>query len=66
MGKDAITLVSNDEIIKTLAGNLHKDICRLQSAIIKKSKHEIVSYIESASERSCELVARLNESTMLS
>jgi hypothetical protein len=66
MGKESITVISNDQIVKTLAVNLHRDLYRLQSAIVKKDKHAVGQHIESAIERSYELMNRLNESSALS
>lgn len=66
MGKESTSIFSTDEIIKTLANNLHRDLCRLQTSIIKEDKHSIGGHIEAAIERSCELMHRLNGSSSLS
>lgn len=66
MGKESVSIFSTDEIIKTLATNLHRDLCRLQTSIIKEDKHSIGGHIESAIERSYELMSRLSSSPSLS
>jgi hypothetical protein len=66
MGKESVSIFSTDEIIKTLATNLHRDLCRLQTSIIKEDKHSIGGHIESAIERSYELMYRVNGSSSLS
>lgn len=54
-------LVSNDELARALANKLQRDIEKLHLAISKESKHEIVSHLNNALERSWELSDMLNE-----
>jgi len=64
MAKEAITtLISDDEIVRALANRLHRDIERLQLAIIKESKHEISCHLSNAMERAWELTDILNDSS---
>jgi hypothetical protein len=66
MGKEVATLIDDNELIRALANKLHRDIERLQLAIIKESKHEIGSHLSNALERSWELTDMLNESSSAS
>ena len=62
MVKEVVTLISRDEVNLTLSENLHRDICRLQAAMIQENKRAIGDHIESAVERSYELMTRLRSS----
>lgn len=66
MAKEVITVISGDEVTLTLSENLHRDICRLQSAVIQDNKRAIGDHIENAVERSYELMTRLRESLSIS
>lgn len=63
MAREAVTVISGDEVTLTLSENLHRDLCRLQSAMIQENKRAMGDHIGSAIERSYELMARLREST---
>lgn len=63
MAKEAFHIISNDDVIKTLASSLHIGICRLQSAIIKKNEHAVGEHVEAAIEQSYELLNRVNRLT---
>jgi hypothetical protein len=63
MVKEVVTLISGDEITRALSENLHRDICRLQAAMIQENKRAIGDHIESAVERSYELMTRLRSAS---
>ena len=63
MVKEVVTLLSKDEVILTLSENLHKDLCRLLAAMVQENKRSTGDYIESAINRSYELMTRLRESS---
>jgi hypothetical protein len=64
MVKEVVTVSSGDVVTLTLSENLHRDICRLQAAIIQENKRAIGDHIENAAERSYELMFRLRESSV--
>jgi hypothetical protein len=63
MVKEVLSVVTSDVVTLTLSENLHRDLCRLQAAMIQENKRAVGDHIGSAIERSYELMTRLREST---